>query len=197
MPAHAVGRADRPTPPMTKRPTASSDELTTPAQPEIIACASTAEDASRPAMKHLQAYAAWRPRIRAGRAGPDAGNHPAPSQGCLVERVGGSEGVHGARARQAQAEPRQAPQGWCEMTKRPGIVSYAHRYKRPPRKKQAAPLAGLAVVTTRARVAMLTCAQAGLRLAANGNDWCTMHHLVGGRRHRWVAVWRRILMQGC
>jgi hypothetical protein len=29
------------------------------------------------------------------------------------------------------------------------IVTYAHRYKPPPRKKQAAPLAGPAVVTKR------------------------------------------------
>jgi hypothetical protein len=35
--------------------------------------------------------------------------------------------------------------------KRPSIVTYAHRYKPPPRKKQAAPLPGRAVVTKRAR----------------------------------------------
>ena len=36
--------------------------------------------------------------------------------------------------------------------KRPSIVSYVHRYKRPPRKKQAPALAGPAVVTERARL---------------------------------------------
>jgi hypothetical protein len=35
--------------------------------------------------------------------------------------------------------------------KRPSIVTTAYRYKRPPRKQQAAPLAGPAVVTKRAR----------------------------------------------
>jgi hypothetical protein len=36
------------------------------------------------------------------------------------------------------------------------IVTYAHRYKRPPRKQQAAPLAGPAVVTRRARLPRLS-----------------------------------------
>jgi len=37
------------------------------------------------------------------------------------------------------------------MNKRPAAVIYAHRYRRPPRKKKAVSLTGLAIVTTTAR----------------------------------------------
>jgi hypothetical protein len=38
--------------------------------------------------------------------------------------------------------------------KRPPIVSYAHRYKRPPRKRKTAPLAGPAIVTPKRKQAV-------------------------------------------
>jgi hypothetical protein len=38
--------------------------------------------------------------------------------------------------------------------KRPPIVSYAHRYKRPPRKRTTAPLAGPAIVTPKRKQAV-------------------------------------------